>query len=345
MPLIMDIMNQNAWGSVELIEEVLSEVEYKPGLLRSLDLFEPIYSRSRAIAIAAKEGQLSLIPTSEQGEAPKELIPKGAKLRYFQTLRLAEGSTVYASELAGLLALPVEDQTAEVVSEIQDRYQQIVDDMELTWEHLIFGAIQGRLVDADGSTVLYNWFDEFEVSEPGEINFALGTATTNVRAKCRDVGRKMKVASKGVWMPGTRVIALAGDKFFDDLVAHPSIKETRLNTERAKSLEDIEGYSTFDLENITFINFRGMDPDSKEAGKLDIATDACRFFPKGARGAFKMGYGPADEFKEGIGKKGEPLFPIIMEDKDRGAWDRVEAYSYPLPVCTRPKMLMKARGR
>lgn len=345
MPLIMDIMNQNAWGAVELMEEILPEVEHKPQLLTSLNFFDPKPSRSSVIAIAVKDGALTLIPTSAKGEAPEELVPNGSKLHFFETLRLAKGSTVYASEMAEVLTLPGAQQTREVVSEISTRYGEIMDDMDLTMEHLLLGAVQGRLLDADGTTVLYDWFAEFGVAEAAEINFALGTAGTNVRKKCRDVKRAMMKAAKGVWTPGTRVVALCGDTFFDDLLNHSSIKETKLNTERAASLEGIEGYSSIEIEGITFINYRGADAGSDADGKIAIGSDNARFFPVGARGAFQMGYGPAVEFKEFIGQRGQPHYPMIFDDKDRGAWDRVELYSYPLPICTRPAMLQRARGR
>lgn len=345
MPLIMDIMNQNAWGAVELMEDILPNIEHKPQLLSSLNIFDIKPSRSSIIAVAVKDGALTLIPTSAKGEAPKELVPKGAKLYFFNTLRLAKGSTVHAHELAEVLALPAEIQTKEVVTEIQNRYDAIMDDMNLTIEHLLLGAVQGRLVDADGTTVLYDWFDEFGVSEAAEINFALGTAGTDVRKVCRNVVRAMKQAAKGVWVPGTRVISLCGDQFFDDLLSHGSIKETKLNTERASSLEGIEGYSAVDIENITFINYRGADAGTDAEGKLAIGTDNARFFPMGARGAFTMAYGPGVELMEFIGQSGQPFYPNIYPEGNSGNRDRIDLYSYPLPICTRPAMLQRARGR
>lgn len=339
MPLIMDVMNANAWGSAELLDEILPEVEHKPDMLSNMSLFDPVYSRSSTVAVVIKGNTLNLIPTSAKGEAPAELVPEGAKLRYFGPVRLAKGSTVYASEMADVMLLPEQEQVAEVVSELQDRYQQINDDMELTREHMFLGAVQGVVYDADGTTVLYDWYDEFGVSKPTEVNFALGTQGTNVKKKCRNIKREIQKEAKGVWTSGAYVAALAGDAFFDDLVAHPSLKETKLNTERAKQLENIEGYSAVEIEGILFINYRGTDDGSK----LAIDTNQAKFFPVGARGAFKIGWCPCDEFKEFIGKKGQPLYPVVFDDKDRGAWDRVELYSYPLPICTRPLMLRSAR--
>ncbi|MCG6204193.1 major capsid protein [Rhodopseudomonas sp. HC1] len=340
MALVTDVFNANGWGVIEFHEDVVEKVAFKPQLLGSLNLFEPIYSRSRTIAIASKEGTLSLIPTSEMGAPPEELIPQGAKVRKFDAVRLAKGSTIYAIELAGVLALPFDEQTRDIAQEVSDRTAQITDDLELTWEYHRFGAILGKVFDADGTTVLYDWFSEWGIAEPAEINFNLNVDTTDVRKKCRDVKRTMQKAAKGVWTPSTRVGALVGDEFFDMLVNHPQIKETKLGTERAPLLEKIEGFSSIEIEGITFINYQGTD----DGTTIAIGSQKARFFPIGARGAFKVGWAPASEFKPYLNKRGEEKVGLILEDKSgRDQWDRVELYSYPLFACTRPEMLLRAK--
>lgn len=342
MALITDIFTQNAWGVIEVQEDIIERVDFKPQLLGSLGLFTPIYSRSRTIAIVDRNGTLSLIPTSPTGAPPEELIPKGAKVRTMEAVRLAKGSTVYAIELAGVAALPFDEQTADIVQEVTDRTAQIKDDIELTWEHMRFGAIQGKVLDADGVTVLVDWFSFWGIEEPAEIDFALGTAGTDVRKKCRDVKRQMQRAGKGVWTPSTRVGALVGDTFFDMLVNHASVKETKIGTEQAAVLEDIEGYSAIVIEGILFINYRGTDDDTA----ISIGTTKARFFPIGARNAFQVGWAPASEFKPYLNKRGQDIVGLLLEDKSgRDEWDRIEMYSYPLFICTRPEMLLSGKAQ
>jgi hypothetical protein len=343
MALVADIFNQNAWGLIEVQEDVIDRIDYKPQLLGSLGLFAPIYSRSRTIAIVDTNGTMTLIPTSATGEAPAELLPKGAKVRTMQAVRLAKGSTILAIELAGIAALPMAEQTIEVADEVTSRTGQITDDLELTWEHMRFGAIQGKVLDADNTTVLVDWYDFWGLAEPAEIDFALGTAATDIRKKCRDVKRAMQKAGKGVWTPTTRVGALVGDTFFDMLVNHQQYKETKINTEGAVAgLENIEGYSAVVFEGITFINYRGTD----DASTIAIATDKARFFPIGARNAFQVGWAPASEFKPYLNKRGQEKVGMLLSDPSgREEWDRIEIYSYPLFICTRPEMLLRAKAQ
>lgn len=342
MALVTDIFNQNAWGVLEFQQEIVEKVDFKPQLLGSLGLFEPISSRSRAIAIAHRDHTMALIPTSPDGAAPSELVPEGADVRYFRTVRLAKGSTIFASELAGVSALPFDIQTREVAQEVSDRTAKIMDDIELTWEHMRFGAIQGKVMDADNVTVLKDWYAEWGVAEPAEIDFELDDEATDVRKKCRDVTRTMQRAAKGVWTPATRAASLCGDEFFDLLVNHPQIKETKLGTERAPTLEKIEGYSMIEIENIVFINYRGTD----DGTSLAIGSTKARFFPIGARGAFQVGWGPANEFKPYLNRAGQEYYGLLLADPSgRDAWDRTEVYSYPLFICTRPEMLLRAKAQ
>ena|SRR5687768_4827005 len=341
MALVTDIFNGNGWSLIDFQEDVVERTEFKPQLLGSLGIFEPVYSRSRTIAIADRDRTLSLIPTSEMGAPPEELIPEGARVRPFNTTRLAKGSTIYAAELAGITALPFATQTREVSQELADRTAMIMNDLELTWEHMRFGAIQGKVLDADGSTLI-DWYEQWGVSAPAEINFALTTETTDVRKKCRDVKRAMVLASKGVWTPNARIVALVGDTFYDLLVNHKQIKETRLAYEAgARSLENIEGFSSIEIEGITFINFRGTE----DGTTISIATDKAKFFPVGIRGLFKVGYSPANEFKPYLNQRARPYYGLMLADTTgRQAWDRVEIYSYPLFICTRPEMIMTGRS-
>lgn len=340
MALVTDIFNQNAWGVIEFQEEVVERIEFKPQLLGALGLFEPIYSRSRTIAVAYRDGTLTLIPTSETGAPPVELIPEGAKVKKWDAVRLAKGSTVYAIELAGVVALPFDEQTKDVAQEVTDRTGNIMDDLELTWEFHRFGAVLGKVYDADGTTLLFDWYDEWNISEPAEIDFALNVDTTDVRKKCRDVKRTMKKAAKGIWTPSSKVGALVGDEFFDKLVNHPQIKETKLGTERAPTLENIEGFSSIEIEGVVFINYQGTDDGSTIA----IGSTKARFFPMNTRGAFKVGWAPASEFKPYLNMRGREYYGLLLEDKSgRDEWDRIEIYSYPLFMCTRPEMLLRAK--
>lgn len=338
---VLNIFDGDAFSTVELTDNVVEKIDFKPDLLGSLNLFENIYSRSRNIAVVKTERGMTMVPTSELGAPPAELVPEGADVRPFKTTRLAKGSTIHAYELEGIVALPFSDQVKEVQKEVADREARIRDDMELTHEHMRLGAVLGKVMDADGTTVIKDWYAEWGISQPAEIDFDLDAASPaagSLREKFRNLKRTMAKLSKGAWNSRTKVYGLVGDAFFDAVVAHPDYVATRTGNERSKELEDIEGYSTLEYEGVRLINYRGTDDGSS----LTIGTDKAHFFPVGARGVFQVGWAPA-EFFPYINQRGRPIVSMIIKDLARDAWRRVEQYSYPLFICTRPEMLLRGR--
>jgi hypothetical protein len=217
-------------------------------------------------------------------------------------------------------------------------------DVELTWEHMMLGAVQGIVYDADNSTVINNWFTEWGVSQDAEIDFDLDNASPAsgaVRKKCTQVVRQMMKAAAGAWVPGrTQVVALVGDDFWDDLTSHPEVEKTFLNTQQAADLRNDVGnaYESFRYGGITWINYRGTDDDSTVA----IDTDKAKFFPVNAPSVFQAAYSPGEWF-DVINTAGQDVYAMIIPDDKRNAFVDAEVYSYPLFVCTRPKMLQRAK--
>ena len=289
---VFNVFDDAAFSVATLNDKVVRKVDYKPELLGALNIFEPIYSRSRTIIVANSDHALSLIPTFETGAPPVELLPEKSKIRPFQTTRLAKGSTITAESLQGILSMPFGMQVKEVQKEVADRTARIKTDMELTWEHMRLGAVLGKVIDADGTTVLNDWYAEWGIAEPSTVFFDLGNTNSDIRTKIRNMKRTMMGAAKGVWTTRTRVVALCGDAFYDALVAHKQYVETRLNNNRTAELEDIEGYDAVVYEGVRWINYRGTDDGTTMA----IPTNEARFFPVGARGAFQVGWAPAEFF-------------------------------------------------
>lgn len=334
----MDIFNNDAFSLVSLTS-ALERVPYKPQLLGQLNIFTPKPIRTTTFAVENRSGLLSVIPTTPRG-APVPQAPKDSRsVRAFSTVRLAFGDRLNASEIEGIRAFGSENEFVQVQKEVLARMAKLRGDLDLTWERHRLGAIQGIVLDADGS-VLYDWFDAWDIAQPSEVNFELDKDTTDLRGKCRQMTRAMQKAAKGAWAPGTSVVALCGDEFFDMLVNHPAYKETKLNTERAVLLEDIKGYSSVEFAGITFINYRGTDDDSTIA----IGSQKAKFFPVNAPGVFEHVMSPGETF-DTVNTLGKPYYAMQVPDRDRNMFVDLEVYSYPAFICTRPEMLLRAKAK
>jgi hypothetical protein len=224
----------------------------------------------------------------------------------------------------------------------------ILRNFEATWERMQLGAVQGIVTDAD-DTVLYNWFTEFGIAQPAEVDFDLDNATPAsgaVKKACNAVIRGMKRAAAGAWVEGsTYVTALCGDALWDDLTAHSEVRSTYLNTQEAADLRNnLSAFDSFVYGGIRWVNYRGTDDNSTIA----IGTDKAKFFPSNAPGAFVGAYSPGEFFGQ-VNRPGPDLVartvidPDAQGKMDEARWAAMELYSYPMFICTRPGMLWRAK--
>ena len=343
----MDIFKQDAFSLVSMLE-AFEEVDYQPTTVRQLGIYptERVYTPS--VDIENRAGVLSLIPTSPRGAPiPDHRLTEKRKIRSFNVPRIAKDDTIHASEILGMRAFGRESEMMQVMAEVDRRINGpvgILRDVELTWENMALGAAQGLLLDADGST-LYDYFSEFGITQATELDFDLDNATPATGAlylMCQKVIKQMMVASKGAWTTQTRVIGLCGEAFWNDLIVHPEIQklwELQIQGGFQDGLQEFLGYAQrVTYGGITFVCYRGTDDGSTVA----IGTDKCKFIPMNAPGVFSKVFAPGESFSH-IGGAGRDFYPLIVPDRDRDMWVKVEIYSYPLFICKRPAMLQRAK--
>jgi hypothetical protein len=339
---ILNVFRNDAFSAVELTTAV-ERVPYLPTGLGELNIFTDKPIRTTALAVEERNGKLVVIPTSARGAPLKDRELEKRKARYFETPRLAHGDTIFASELQNIREFGQESVLMQVQAEVARRLAGptgLTSNMEYTWELHRLGAVQGILLDADGS-VLYNWFDEFGVAQPAEIAFNLNAATPkdgDLRKKCMTVVRAMKRAAQGCWTPSTRVQAICGDEFWDALINHQDVLKTYFNWEAAKELRQDGAFSSMTFGGIDWNNYQGSNDNSTIA----VPTDKVKFFPVNAPGVFERALAPGENF-EWVNTPGRPISVQPIFDRDRNAWWRQEVYSYPLHICTRPEMLQSGK--
>lgn len=336
----VDVFKNDLFSATSLTAAV-DKVGFKPSLLGTIPgLFQPVPVRTTSVFIEQRANGPALIKTTPRG-APPDPREKGKREgRSFETLRLARNSRIMASELQNIRAFGSETELMQVQAEVASRQILIRNDLELTLENMRLGAIQGLVTDEDGST-LYDWAAELGQTIPTELDFDLDAANPPsgaVRKKCNVVRRSILTALKGIGGSGVSIVSLTGDNFWDDLVTHPEIEKTYLATAAANALREGFGgaYEQFTYGNITWVNYRGSDD-----GAVSIGTDKAKFFPVNA-GIFPIAYAPAESF-DFVNTLGQPVYSWVLPDEKRNTYADVEIYSYPLPVCTMPSALFRAR--
>ena len=334
----IDVFKADAFSMASMLKAI-ENVDYKPQLLGSLNLFTPNPIRTRVVTVENRDNVLSLIPTSPIGAPPSQLSADKRAVRNFNTVRIAKQSRIMADEIQGIRAYGSETELMQVQAEVARRLQRLHDDVELTWEFHRLGAVQGILADANGDPI-FNYFTEFGVTQPDVVEFDFDTlANGAVRALIEgSIVRPMIRAAKGAITTSSRIVALVGDDFWDAFVANVEVRTSYLNWEAAASLRDATAFSSFRYAGVEWINYRGTDDNSTVA----IGADEAKFFPSNAPGVFEVAWAPA-EFMDAANRPGVPVTPLTLPDPSgRDAFVDVEVYSYPLFIVKRPLTLRRA---
>lgn len=361
---ILDVFRSDRFSLSSLSTLVDNTYPFQPSLLRQMNLTidEPI--NSSVFSYDRESGAISIIGSSPRNTYGSP-APSATTTRVNQSFvvpRVYSYDTIYASSLAGArMSGSVSLKTAE--EEVNKRLNGptgLRQKLALTWENHLLGMVQGKVLDADGTTELLNAYTLTGLSEQTEIAFDLTNASPArgaLKAKMAEVKRKVinalggniEPAKKnsvvqtpmGLALNNFRLVFLCGDNFYDALVSHPEVTDyvkRSSYTNIASALTDGWGmpYESLTYEGCVFINYLG-------GGGISIDTDKCIAFPTGVPGLYRRVISPADEFIPYLGDQGRPEYVNIVTDTERNAWVMVELYSYTIPFCTKPNALIKGR--
>ena len=327
MPML-DIFNTDAFSTVSLTDGIL-KAPHKPGRIGSLGLFRERGITTTTVVVEEKDGRLSLISTSPRGGPGDTIGSQKRTARSFVVPHLERESTVLADEVQNIRAFGSETDSEAVQALINERLIDLRAMHEVTLEHFRVGAIKGSILDADGSTVLFNLFTEFGVSQQVK-DIALGTSTTDVRAAAVAIMR-LSEGELGA-EPVTGYRAFCGDEFFDALVGHDEVKESLKYQESQLLRTDLR--AGFEFGGISWENYRGT------VGGVSFFPTALAYVVPVGTNIFTTHFAPAD-FIETVNTVGLPIYAKTVSDPELNRWAKIHSQSNPLALCLRPRAVIK----
>lgn len=333
MGTILDVFNGSAYGMVELTTAI-NRLPYVPGRLGQLGIFRVQGVSTTSVAIERKSGNIGLIPTKTRGGGgtTKKHAEK-RDIRPFLIPHCPLDDTLLADDIQGVRAFGTSDVMEAVNTKVTDKLDGLKRDHNITQEYHRIGAIQGNVLDADGSTSIYNLFTEFGISET-VIDFNLDSSATDVKKVATGVRRQIESVLGAV--PFTGIVCECGDAFWDALVNHDAVKTAFERWQFGEMLRTDQrvGSGVFIFCDIAWHNYRGQVGDIPF-----IPTDNARFFPTGVPDLFLEHYAPAD-FIETVNTIGLPYYAKQERMKfDKGI--EFHSQSNPAMLCTRPEVLIK----
>jgi hypothetical protein len=339
MAISMAVFGDDAFSQASMIRGI-DRRPYVPNQLDAVIGFEPVRATTDTVYISSRQRYLNLIRTTLRG-APIEMgVPDDKNARPLRIPRIAKGDKLFAHELANVMPLEDETEVDRAAAEVANKQNKLIDDTEATFEFMRLGAVNGIILDTDGST-LVNFWTEFGIAQPADIDLTLDNlamTTGDLRAAiANNVVMPIARASGAGNDPRFRVRALCGDAFWFALTGHPAVEKTYLNYAAAAELRGQNVWEAFDFGGVMWYHYRGTDDGSTIA----IPTNKARVFPVGVPGMWQHIMGPMNESLPLIGQPGRRYYPFLEKDKsDKQQWVQPEIYSYPLFVNARPDLVL-----
>lgn len=331
---ILDVFNSDAFAVVPLTDTI-NKIKFVPSRIRQMGLFDEQGIATTTAGIEEQSGALSLISPTPRGGPGVTLDKERRKLRSILIPHFEINDAIMAEEVQGVRQWGTESQTQTVQGRVAERMARHSQDLEYTHEYSRIGAIKGTVTYADATTL--NLFTLFDVSAQTEVDFDLDNASPAsgaLRLKAASVVRTITTALDGQMIGG--VHAFCGDTFYDNLIAHPEVRDTYLGWAQAEELRTGYAYGAFPFGGIMWENYRGA-----VGGTAFVHTDKAHIFPVGVPGLFKTFYAPAD-YVETVNTIGQRLYAKQYRMlNDKGI--HFDTQSNALHICMRPNALVPAR--
>lgn len=342
---ILNLFDGDAFGIVSLTAKV-QNVPFTPHLLGDMGLFFAQGSETTDIAVEIENGTLTVIPTSPRGAPPSQSVNTKRKIKKAETAHIAREAAIYADQVQNVRAFGANQlQTLEglVMNRVEGPFG-LRAQIELTHEHHRMGAIDGAVLDADGTTVLWDWFTFFGDTRPDtvDVDFASFTAADALfEQQSTGLVRTITKELNGLVTTSMTPVALCGDNFFDKVYGNKEVKAARKDRDRRERdpKDDVFGkskaFTRLTYGGITYANYRGTDD-----GVVSVPTNEARLFPAGVPGLFQVHYAPADTW-DAANTPGLPVYLLQRRERQTESARVFEMQSNPLHLCIKPKALRR----
>jgi hypothetical protein len=337
---MLNIFDGDAFSVVSLTDAI-NNIKFVPGRIGSMGLFRATPISTLTAVIETKGGILTLVEPTPRGGPGQTVGTSRADLRAIPVPHFQLDDAIYADAVQGVRAFGSETMLETVVGVTTERMAILTQSLDATEEYARIGAVKGLVTYAGGTSL--DLFTFFGVTQMDEIDFDLDNANPAegiLRRKCAGVIRSVGGELDG--LPFAGVHALCGNAFFDDLIAHPEVRETYLNQVAASELRSgylqtgQQSWGSFTFGDIRFENYRGA------VGATNfVHTDKCHFYPIGVPGLFRTYYAPAD-YEDTVNTLGRARY-AKQWPMPNGKGRNLEAQTNSLNICTRPRTLILAK--
>lgn len=326
---------QNAFEVVDYTEELLL-IPNQWGLINEMGIFAEESVSQHSVTIESVEGTLGLI--TDQVRGARNLVNKDdtRKLFSFAVPHFPLDDYVTPQDVQGKRAYgnPNAAETTDAV--IARKLARIRQNHAVTMEAARAYAITNGAVYAPNGTVVGNYYTSFGITRK-EIDFVLGTATTDLTAKAEEgIAHIQDNIRDGSVV--NEIMVLASPEFFAKLINHATVKEAyKYYTSTQEPLRQRLGsglYRRFVHGSVTYVEYRG----SYNGTRLIPAGDAY-MLPGGTSDTFVSYFSPANRF-DMVNTLGEQAYVFSYADP-KGYKIELQSESNQLHLVRRPQCVVR----
>lgn len=343
MPITRDLKNVN---QVTDWTDEINEIENQYGFIKSQNYFNVKGTSQTAIVFDKNSHDITLLPQVSRASRDKT-YGKDRKVETF-SLPLAyfkHGDQITPEDVQGWRQAGEADAEETLANVRVEKLTDMRLAADQTDEYMQLQAMKGIFKTPDG-TVVADMFSQFGVTQKS-VDFELGTATTDIDAKIREV--KAHIA-KNVKTGGaiSGVDFFVSSDFFEALIAHPKFREVYnqyQNSGAQRLRDDLSNYMTWGISDV--VEHRGVRFISYDAEfNLPDGTTESAFasgkgtaVARGVRDLFRGYSGPSNKLS-GANQVGRPMYVYEYTD-NKDEFIDLELEMSPLYFCTKPNSLVE----
>lgn len=326
---MLDVFAADPAFTVTSLTDEINRAPYQPGLLESMGIFQTEGITTTTATVEEQDGVLGLIQTTARG-APAPVAGRGRRnVRAFLVPHLQLEDQILASDIQDVRAFGSEGGLEGIAQVVSKKLTEMRQSHEVTKEYHRIRAMQGIILDADGTPILdiFTAFAQVQIS----IALDLDQADEDIRVNVTGAMRQGEAALGAAVHQGYQV--LCSPTFFDALISHPDVKAAYSRWQDGAWLRD-DVRRGFPFPN----NVRWQEYDATVSGQPFINANHAIMFPVGVPGLFRTYYAPGD-FVEAANTVGIPYYA----KQERMRFDRgieIHTQSNPLSLVTRPRAVL-----
>nr|WP_143755160.1 major capsid protein [Caulobacter sp. B11] len=231
---LVNVFRSSLFQMTELTAAI-NESETPPQRFAELGIFQEKGVRTTSVFIEKKGSTLSLVPTAPRGDPGTPMHTNKRTGIEFRIPHIPVTDQILADEIQDVRTFGSESDLEGVQGVRDEKLGNMALSLDNTLEYHRLGAVQGLVLDADGSTI-YDYFDEFGITEPDTIHFDLDAAWAEadggrirglIGGVKNDIRRRPSRTAQAF-----AAVLCCGEDFFSKLSNHPECRETYLHSSR-----------------------------------------------------------------------------------------------------------------